>query len=259
MTLRVTLLGGGTALPDARRGAAGLAVQLGARSWWVDGGPGTLQRSVRFGVDPLTLDGGFFSHHHPDHCAELVGLLFAMRVAGRSRPYHVHAGPGIDRVLTGLDHAFGRWIRVGDALPIVTPLSDDGPGQIDLEDLSVHTRPARHGAGAVHLRFEAAGRSVVWSGDTGPSAALAELAAGCDLLICECGHTASQVERTHLAPEDVIEVGRAARPRQLWLTHLYDHPALPDRVDGAAILRRVRRGLPDVAVSRPQDGARWPT
>jgi ribonuclease BN (tRNA processing enzyme) len=82
--VRFTVLGSGTSVPDADRGPAGFLLQVGGRAWWIDGGSGTLQRTVRAGVDPRTLDGGFYSHHHPDHCADLVPLLFAMR-AGPDR------------------------------------------------------------------------------------------------------------------------------------------------------------------------------
>ena len=75
------MLGSGTSVPDPSRGPCGLLVQCEAGAWLIDGGSGTLQRCAKVGVDPRTLLGGIYSHHHPDHCADLVPLLFAMRVA----------------------------------------------------------------------------------------------------------------------------------------------------------------------------------
>jgi ribonuclease BN (tRNA processing enzyme) len=74
---------------------------------------------------------------------------------------------------------------------------------------------------------------VVFSGDTGPSEALASLAAGADLLVCECASSREAPVPGHLTPEDVAAVADAARPSEVWLTHLYPG------VDPAAALRTV--------------------
>ncbi|MEZ4241891.1 MAG: ribonuclease Z [Myxococcota bacterium] len=219
--LRFTVLGSGTAVPDPARGAAGFLVEVGDLAWLVDGGTGTLRRCAQAGRDPRTLDGGVYSHFHPDHCADLVPLLFAMRMPPeRARDYPIVAGAGFRRLFDGLCEAWGKWIRPAAGVS-VTELSLDGPDEVVLGPLTLTTRPANHSAGALHLRFEAGGRAVVFSGDTGPSEALAALAAGADLLVCECASSPAAPIPGHLDAHQVAAIVDQARPAAVWLTHLY--------------------------------------
>jgi ribonuclease BN (tRNA processing enzyme) len=250
--VRFTALGTGTSVPDPLRGPAGFLVTHADGSWLVDGGSGTLQRCAAAGVDPRELTGGVYSHHHPDHCADLVPLLFAMRVGPppRTRDYPVFAGKGFGRFLQGLQGVYGRWIQPGEGSVALQELSLDGPSTVPLNDgLRLHTRPARHSAGALHLRFETDDHSVVFSGDTGPSPALVELATDADLLVCECAGSDEEPIPGHLWPTAVAELVQAAQPRQVWLTHLYPH------VDPAAAVATVAStGVP---TRRADDGDAW--
>lgn len=235
------MLGSGTTVPDAARGPAGFLVEASGRRWLVDGGSGTLQRCAAAGVDPRTLDGGLYSHHHPDHCADLVPLLFAMRVGppARDRDYPIWAGRGFAAFFAGLEGVWGRWIKPGAGSVTLRELSLDGPDRVDLGGLVVRTAPANHSAAALHLSFEADGRRVVFSGDTGASEALVALAAGADLLVCECGSSDTAPVEGHLAPREVADLVDRARPREVWLTHFYP---FTDPVEAVALVART--GIP---------------
>ena len=89
-------------------------------------------------------------------------------------------------------------------------------------------------------------RSIVYTGDTGPSAAVEELAQGADLLIAEIMDADRELEKVlakisdaspelveradahfrldHLSPEEVALLAKRAGVRKLVLTHI----ALPD-------------------------------
>ena len=221
MSLRFTVLGSGTALPSVDRGPAGFLVSWKQQHWLVDGGSGTLQRCARAGVSPLLLSGGVLSHHHPDHCADLVPLLFAFRVAGREHPYPLHAGPGIDVLLERLRTAWGKWLDFPGGLDLrLRSGATRGPTEL-APGLTLTSLPANHSAGALHLRFDAGGHSVVFSGDTGPSPALIELCDGADLLVTECAFAGPREHATHLWPEAVVDIVRASGVPEVWLTHLY--------------------------------------
>ncbi|MCB9685123.1 MAG: MBL fold metallo-hydrolase [Alphaproteobacteria bacterium] len=243
--MRFTVLGSGTSVPDADRGPAGFLVECGGVRWLADAGSGTVGRCARAGVDPRTLDGIVFSHHHPDHCADLVPLLFSMRVGPppRTRDLAIVAGEGFGTFFSGLQGVYGKWIQPGRGHAILTELTRAGPAEHDLGGgLTLRTRPANHAAAALHLRFEALGVSVTFSGDTGPSEALVELARGTDLLVCECAGTDDAPVSGHLSPSDVADLARRAEPGAIWLTHLYPNvdPGLALRTVAAAG-RPVRR------------------
>ena len=102
-------------------------------------------------------------------------------------------------------------------LPLEGQGSAELPGGVQLR-----TRPANHPKGALHLRFTGPnGLTVAFSGDTGPSEALEQLAAGADLLVCECALVPGEPMPTHMGAEDVRQLVAAARPRRVVLTHLY--------------------------------------
>lgn len=245
------LLGTGTLVPAVDRGPAGFLVECGEARILVDGGSGTLQRLARHGVDARLLDGGVYSHRHLDHCGDLAPLLFALRVGidkPRHRDYPLWAGDGFSRFLDGLVGVYGEWIRSEHFAVPVHELPLDGPGRAELPGgLRLDTLPAVHSAGALHLRFTSpGGRTVVFSGDTGPSDNLVRLAEGVDLLVTECAVDGPDPWNAHLHPEAVAELLAAARPRRAVLTHLY--PGL----DPEDVLRRVERA--GVPVERGWDG-----
>lgn len=250
--MRFTVLGSGTAKPDAERGPAGFLVEHGGARILVDGGSGTLQRLARIGVDATDLEGGVYSHRHVDHTGDFVPLLFAMCVPPRRKaPYPIWAGTGFSAFYDDLCEVYGKWIRPAGGLQ-VRELPLDAPGEARLPGgITLRTRPANHSAGALHLRFEAGGRAVVFSGDTGPSAGLTALASGADLLVTECAGSDAEPVRGHLCPSDIRDLLLAteAPPAAVWLTHFYA------QVDEAMALSTVAEA--GVAVRRAADGDVW--
>ncbi len=249
--MRFTLIGTGTTVPSAQRGPAGFLVEEGRARVLVDGGTGTLQRLAKMGVDARDLDGGVYSHRHVDHCGDLVPLLFTMRVGidrPRLRDYPIWAGAGFHDYFEGLRQLYPMWLTSQRYTVPITEMSLETPDGADLPgDVRLDTRPAQHSEGALHLRFTApGGATVCFSGDTGPSEHLVELARGVDVLVTECAVPGPDEWNSHLWPEAVAELVDAARPRRVVLTHLYP------TVDPHDALRRVRStGIP---VERGFDG-----
>lgn len=222
--MRFVIVGSGTTLPDEARGPAGFYVEHGGARLLVDGGTGTIRSLKRFGIDARELDGGVYSHRHLDHCGDLAPLLFTFKVARRSRAYPIWAGTGFAEYLDQLHGVYPGWLRGERWAPVVTELPLDAVHEVELPGgLRLTTAPAVHGAGALHLRFRSEdGFTVVFSGDTGPSAALAALAAGADWLVSECAGADATVLGDHLWPEAVAAIADEARPRRIALTHLYE-------------------------------------
>jgi ribonuclease BN (tRNA processing enzyme) len=75
---------------------------------------------------------------------------------------------------------------------------------------------------AFGFRVSDNGTTLAYSGDSGPSDALPELAAGADLFVCEATLLAPNPEggkRGHLAAEEADAAFRASRAKRLLLTH----------------------------------------
>lgn len=249
MALGFTVLGSGTAKPDASRGPAGFVLQTDDQTILIDGGSGTLGRLASMGVDAVALTAGVYSHRHVDHTGDLVPLLFAMRVPpARQGEYPIYAGAGFDAFLRGLEGVYGRWIQPPDGVGL-TELPLDGPGTATIGDVTLRTLPAAHSAGALHLRFEFGGHVVVFSGDTGPSETLVQLATGADLLVVECAGSDDAPVAGHMTPTDVAAVLSRARPARTWVTHFYPH------VDVAAAMTTIAAS--GSTVRRAEDGDRW--
>jgi ribonuclease BN (tRNA processing enzyme) len=97
---------------------------------------------------------------------------------------------------------------------------EPGPGRIG--PFTVTTALMNHPVEAYGLRIEHEGSTLTYSGDTGPSTALVDLAFGSDLLLCE----AAFVERPDLPPDmhltgrEAAEHAARAEAGMLVLTHL---------------------------------------
>jgi ribonuclease BN (tRNA processing enzyme) len=126
-----------------------------------------------------------------------------------------------------------------------------------------HHAPGSPSAGkdkSYSLRFDTPGRSVVFSGDTGPSEALKRLAADADVLVCEVldlEATMKEVETTmklppamvpalrrhmaeqHLSPEQVGQLAQKARVKMVVLTHF--SPGLDGETDVSRYVDGVRK------------------
>jgi ribonuclease BN (tRNA processing enzyme) len=154
----------------------------GTRTWriLVDLGNGALGQLHQY-VDPLTIDAVFLSHLHADHCLDLCGYYVM-------RKYHpTGAQPRIP--VWGPPDTPGRMARAYD-LPL-----DPGMGEefdfrplepvVEVGPFRVESAPVVHPVDAFALRVTADGRSVAYSGDTGPCESLEALATGADLFLCE--------------------------------------------------------------------------
>jgi ribonuclease BN (tRNA processing enzyme) len=88
-------------------------------------------------------------------------------------------------------------------------------------DIRLSCHPVPHTPESVAYSVARGTRRLVYTGDTGVSAALAEWAHGCDLLLCECSLPAGMGIPEHLTPEQCGDLAAAAAPQRLVLTHFY--------------------------------------
>ena len=238
--MKVVLLGTGTGIPDPKRprGYAGIYVKAGREHLLLDAGPGTLKQLMRVGVTYLDLDRLFLTHFHPDHCLDLVSILFAMRIPypARTRPFTIYGPHGLTRLYRQLNAAFHRWIEPQTYRLTLKELNET---TLALAGYTVRTKRMNHAEGrALGYRLESAGRAIAYSGDTDVCKEIVALGRRADALILECSMPDERKVAGHLTPTACGRIAAKAQARHLVLTHFYP------MVDLAVARRRIRRSYP---------------
>jgi ribonuclease BN (tRNA processing enzyme) len=214
--MRLTIVGACGAWPDAGQACSGYLVEHDGFRLLVDVGYATVPRLLqRLGADQV--DAVFISHGHPDHCADLNPLLRARALrADPGRPLPVYALPGaLDAVLAldrpgMLDHAY-VWHRFSAG------------SRLDIGPFRGYTRLLPHSVPNAGIRLEAGGRALAYTGDTGPSADMVDLARDADLLLAEASYVdqVPQDSRRHLtSARQAGQQAQEAGVAHLVLTHL---------------------------------------
>jgi ribonuclease BN (tRNA processing enzyme) len=203
-TRLITLGTRGGPIPMVGRAQSSNILIVNGALYVVDAGEGVTRRLIRAGIAIRDIDNVFITHPHSDHTGGLAGLLSSEYDSNRTKPVNVYGPPGTDATTQAAVAflAVSADIRMSEGMRTVEPAKiffghDTGIGTI-YEDANVKVTAAENShfhfaAGtpaygkykSYSYRFETADRVVVFSGDTGPSAALDELAKGADLLVSE--------------------------------------------------------------------------
>ena len=107
MSLRVTFLGTGGAVPTTERAPSALFVNREGDRLLFDCGEGTQRGMMRYGTG-FGIDHLFVSHLHGDHVLGIPGLVQTLGFNDRSEPLTIHCPPGTDEDLHDLVHAIGH-------------------------------------------------------------------------------------------------------------------------------------------------------
>ena len=246
--MRVTVLGSGTCELRASRSSPAYVVEAGGATLLLDLGQGAWRRFLDSGRLASQVDGVIISHPHPDHMADLIPLLFALRydpvLAAQAR-VTLLAHPGLGPLLEALNQAWSGWLN-----PPAEVLSRRwlAPGEgARIGGAAITAAAAQHHPHSLAWRLEAGGRSLVYLGDSEASEELARFAAGADLLICHCAGTDREPKPGHLFPAACGQLAAAAGAGALLLSHFY---RAVDPGEAAASAARHCRG----AVYSAQDG-----
>lgn len=255
-------------IPNPKRSQPANLLQYGTQNILVDVGDGVTGQLAKSKVSLSDVSAIFVSHLHFDHTGGLFAFLSQRLQAGHSGNLTIYGPPGIKRTVDGLFAAMepmrenNRWImdaarsnpsnRV-DVIELVDGVS------IDLGDIRVSTGRNSHyilsekpgdKPKSLAYRFDLPGRSIVYTGDTGPSDDVEILAKGADVLVTEvmdadvsmalmasrpgmmlsdrmkfsADMLLKHFERQHLSPLEVGLMAKRANVRMVVITH----NALPD-------------------------------
>jgi ribonuclease BN (tRNA processing enzyme) len=233
--VRLTVLGSGDAFGSGGRLHSAYLVEADGLAVLIDCGPTILQSLKRLGRDARTIDHVLISHLHGDHFGGVPFLFMEYRYEQpRTRPLRIYGPSGVGRRVEGL---FGALYEQTAREP--------QPHPVEYVELSAGRATDVGGASVVPVsvphvpelmcfayRIEIAGRSILYSGDTGWHEELARQAHGVDLFLCECSTYDTRLD-IHVSYPEVAARAADLGCRRLVLTHLGREPL--ERLDEITI------------------------
>lgn len=257
---QLVILGTGTPIINPDRSGPSVAVVVNGSAYLVDFGPGVVRRAAAAARDkhitaltPKNLKVVFATHLHSDHTAGLSDLYLTPAVEGRPGALELYGPPGIANMARHIQAAYVKDVDIrvnglehGNANAYHINAHEIYPGIVYKDaNVTVHAFAVAHGTWdfSYGYRFDTADRSIVISGDTAPTQAIAAACNGCDLLLHEVYSTAWFQQRTpawqkyhstfHTSTTALAEIANAAKPKQLVLYHQLFRPE--DDVDKVLI------------------------
>ena len=222
-TIKLTILGSGTSVPDGDRNSAGYFVEAGDAKIMLDCGAGTVHALARYDLNWEELTHLFISHFHVDHIGELASLFQAFKYGmrgARTSTLTVVGPAGLDRVVYGLKHAFGEKL-FSPGFPVQFRLLQPGAHELlgRTGRLSVAKTP--HTEESLAVRIDTPSASLCYTGDTEYSEEMAGFFRSADLLICECSFRERREGVPHLSIADAARIASEAGVGRLVVTHFY--------------------------------------
>jgi ribonuclease BN (tRNA processing enzyme) len=241
---RVVILGTGSPDADPDNSGPAVAIVSGGAAYLVDCGPGVVRRAAaakRKGIAELAVQNihvVFITHLHSDHTVGYPDLIFTPWVLGRSEPLEAYGPRGLADMTKYVEKAWEKDIEVrkhdGHApqTGYEVHAHEIEPGVVYKDkNVTVTAFLVPHGSWdqAFGYKFEAPDRTIVISGDTRATDAIAKQCNHCDVLL----HEVYSEARVSKLPPDQQEYSRSfhtssvelakeaaqAKPRLLVLYH----------------------------------------
>lgn len=210
--MRVHVVGSSGTYPAPGRPASGYLFELDATRVWCDAGPGTF---MSMPLDTNLIDAIVISHQHPDHCSDLMAAFHAWKY----RPDPRDAVP--------LYAPQAVWDRLCEFLEQEPSSFGFNPvwtgSEIDIGDMGVEFVEMDHSVPTVGSRWDGRGRTLFFTGDTGPAGNWRELASDVDVMLAEASYQGRSEEKVyphHLTAGEAGTIAREVGAGKLVLTHI---------------------------------------
>lgn len=231
--MKLTVIGSAGSFPTADSPASCYLVEHDGQRIVLDMGNGSfgaLQRLVDTS-EPDSLAGIVLSHCHIDHCAD-VGSLYVQRNYHPTRrlPPLPVIGPSV--AATRLAEIYGMSV---DELAVVFDVRPFSGQPVSVGPFQIDAVRAAHPVEAYSMRVSAGGKAMAFSGDTGPTPALVNIAHDCAVALFEASNVGTgHPPDLHMSGAEAAQAATAAHADRLVLTHLVQW------VDQAAVLAEAR-------------------
>ena len=218
--MEIIFLGTGVAIPERGRVQSGVLVKLEEKPLLIDCGSGVLSRLSEAEILHTKVDTVLLSHLHLDHVADLLCLLKANWLCGKTdmRIY------GPERTEEWFSRVLGAYDYILDKVDVevieLFPGNDFTPEGFDCE---IGCTYAMHSVPNLAYRVAAEDGEFVYSGDTEPCRNVMDLAAEVDLLIHECSFPPGTEVTNHTTPSTLAEILEEFESDigSICLTHFY--------------------------------------
>ncbi len=169
-------------------------------------------------LDPSTVHAIVISHLHSDHCLDLTALGVILQY-GPTRPPGPIPVYAPDGALSRVAAACGPET---DEAQLAALFDFRAPADGPIGPFAARFARMNHPVETHAVRLEHGGRSLVFTGDTGPTEALVELARGTDVLLAEAGWAGGpeSVADLHLTGAAAGAHAHRAEVGRLVLTHV---------------------------------------
>jgi ribonuclease BN (tRNA processing enzyme) len=211
------VIGCSGSFPGPESPASCYLIEAGGFSLLLDFGNGALGALQRH-HDLYDIDAIAISHLHADHCLDLCGYYVARKYCpqGAQPKIPVYAPVGADiRMAEAYDLA--PYPGMTDTFDF-TPLA----GEFQVGPFRIITEPVNHVIESYGFRITCEGKTLAYSGDTGLTDILVELARDADLFLCEASFLEGpdQPPNLHLTAREAAQYADKAGVKRLVLTHL---------------------------------------
>lgn len=222
------------------RASGGLVVEGEYALVHLDPGPGALVRLVENEVDPSKIDLIVVTHRHLDHSADLNAVVEARTMGGWTKGGMVVAP---EDVIDGSDPLLLRYHRRN--LDGIRVLTEDWSCSLKGLNLRTAMRHPHHGVETYGIILEENGIRVGYLTDGRYHPIMGEAYRGCHLLVVSTTFFYPR-EMDHLAVPEVVEIVKAASPKQVVLTH-FSMEMLDQGPEKAASIVEEKTGVPTSA------------
>jgi ribonuclease BN (tRNA processing enzyme) len=232
MSVRLTVIGSSPAWPNPGGAHSGYLVEEDGRRLLLDCGPGVLPRLRESEMWPV-IDAIAITHFHLDHWGDVVpwvwGAMFRRNGSPPARRPELWVHPNGLAHLADFGERFGGVPNMFDLVFDVRQYPAEET--VTIAGFDVTAVPVPHYTLETYgFRVVSKGVTLAYSGDSGPSDRLADLARDADLFVCEATLSTGEADgslRGHLSVDEALQAFEASGARRLLLTHRPDELPVP--------------------------------